>query len=123
VVLGGAGPAVPPALEKRIARLARRNSLESGLTGGRAVRILTTLNYCLETVGPVRWVLSELALKNLEEFADFQAEYEGSIPFTRSNKIKHLSYGHLLVWTRMLLLIWTNLRLLFARRAASTRQS
>jgi hypothetical protein len=48
-------------------------------------RILTTSNCCLETVGPVRGLLSEPALKNLKEFADFQAEYEGSIPFTRSN--------------------------------------
>jgi hypothetical protein len=29
--------------------------------------------------------LSEEPLKNLAEASDFQAEYEGSIPFTRSN--------------------------------------
>ncbi len=28
--------------------------------------------------------MSERLLKTLEKFADFQAEYEGSIPFTRS---------------------------------------
>jgi hypothetical protein len=29
--------------------------------------------------------MSERLLKILRKFADFQAEYEGSIPFTRSN--------------------------------------
>jgi hypothetical protein len=31
--------------------------------------------------------LSERALKTLGRFGDFQAEYEGSIPFTRSKTI------------------------------------
>jgi hypothetical protein len=31
--------------------------------------------------------MSERLLKTLEKFADFQAEYEGSIPFTRSKAI------------------------------------
>jgi hypothetical protein len=34
--------------------------------------------------------LSEWALITLREFADFQAEYEGSIPFTRSNNYNAL---------------------------------
>jgi len=35
--------------------------------------------------------ISEWVLKTLQKFEDFQAEYEGSIPFTRSNKINHLA--------------------------------
>ena len=31
--------------------------------------------------------MSERLLKTLRKFADFQAEYEGSIPFTRSKAI------------------------------------
>jgi hypothetical protein len=35
--------------------------------------------------------LSENSLKNLVKTSDFQAEYEGSIPFTRSSVFKLLA--------------------------------
>jgi len=38
-----------------------------------------------EIYGMFGCVLSEEPLKNLAQASDFQAEYEGSIPFTRSN--------------------------------------
>ena len=37
--------------------------------------------------------MSERLLKPLRKFADFQAEYEGSIPFTRSNGQAHGAVG------------------------------
>jgi len=42
----------------------------------------------------------------------FQAEYEGSIPFTRSEGFGHLPSGQLFHWTRGLMLIRANVRLL-----------
>ncbi len=39
--------------------------------------------------------MSERHLKTLEKFADFQAEYEGSIPFTRSNSYFNDLVGNL----------------------------
>jgi hypothetical protein len=51
--------------------------------------------------------------------ASFQTEYEGSIPFTRSNKIKLFRHPHDSIRTRALLRIRTNVRLLFATRGAS----
>jgi hypothetical protein len=36
--------------------------------------------------------LQERALKTLAKMSDFQAEYEGSIPFTRSNVSRHFSH-------------------------------
>ncbi|WKA26355.1 hypothetical protein [Bradyrhizobium roseum] len=35
--------------------------------------------------------MSESALRQQRKFEDFQAEYEGSIPFTRSNVFNYLS--------------------------------
>jgi hypothetical protein len=43
----------------------------------------------------------------------FQADDEGSIPFTRSNIFKYLCHGHHLVLTSRLSLILTNVRLPF----------
>jgi hypothetical protein len=34
-------------------------------------------------------IVSELTLKTLQQFEDFQAEYEGSIPFTRSDFLRY----------------------------------
>jgi hypothetical protein len=39
--------------------------------------------------------MSEWVLKTLRKFEDFQAEYEGSIPFTRSNKLLPAIQGFL----------------------------
>ena len=47
--------------------------------------------------------LSENPLKNLAKASDFQAEYEGSIPFTRSNFLKHLSRCQLSIRTSRLI--------------------
>jgi hypothetical protein len=35
--------------------------------------------------------MSEWLLKTLQQFGDFQAEYEGSIPFTRSSVFRRLA--------------------------------
>src|SRR5262249_60937144 len=48
----------------------------------------------------------------------FQADDEGSIPFTRSSDFKHLHHGHSDILTSRLLLILTIVRRSFAPRAA-----
>jgi hypothetical protein len=63
--------------------------------------------------------MSEWVLKTLQKFGDFQAEYEGSIPFTRSNVFNRFRHYQFSIRTSMLLLIRTNVRLLFAARAVS----
>ena len=50
----------------------------------------------------------------------FQAEYEDSIPFTRSNLFKHFTHSQFSIWTSRLPLIRTLNRLSFARRGASS---
>ena len=65
--------------------------------------------------------MSERLLKRLRKFEDFQAEYEGSIPFTRSNDFKHLSRRRLSIRTSRLMLVRTNVRLLFELPGASWR--
>jgi hypothetical protein len=40
-----------------------------------------------------------MALARIVEFPDFQAEYEGSIPFTRSNVFRHLSQSPVFILT------------------------
>jgi len=45
--------------------------------------------FCSDLNWPESRDLSERALKTLDRFGDFQAEYEGSIPFTRSNVFRH----------------------------------
>jgi hypothetical protein len=62
--------------------------------------------------------LSEKPLKNLVKASDFQAEYEGSIPFTRSNVFKHFRHRSFSIRTSRLLLIRTIGRLLFETPAA-----
>jgi hypothetical protein len=47
--------------------------------------------------------MSERLLKTLEKFGDFQAEYEGSIPFTRSSLFKDLTQGSDFIPTSRLL--------------------
>jgi hypothetical protein len=41
--------------------------------------------FCSDLNRPESCDMSERLLKTLQKFEDFQAEYEGSIPFTRSN--------------------------------------
>ena len=50
----------------------------------------TAQNCLLKSVGVFGCDLSEEPLKNLAKASDFQAEYEGSIPFTRSNSFQAL---------------------------------
>jgi hypothetical protein len=40
--------------------------------------------FCSDLNRPKSCKISEWVLKTLQKFEDFQAEYEGSIPFTRS---------------------------------------
>ena len=47
--------------------------------------------------------MSERLLKTLRKFGDFQAEYEGSIPFTRSSLFKDLAIGTNFILTNGLL--------------------
>ncbi len=58
--------------------------------------------------------------------ADFQADDEGSIPFTRSNVFNDLRHDRQVILTSGLLLILTNdrrfVRCPFARRAACGRR-
>jgi len=49
-------------------------------------RVPTTAKTDLESGGRIRRLLSERALEKPSDIADFQAEYEGSIPFTRSKR-------------------------------------
>ena len=79
----------------------------------------TAQNCLLKSMGAFGRDLSEEPLKNLAKAFDFQAEYEGSIPFTRSNLFKHLLHPQFSIRTSRLALIRTNVRLLFAMRAAS----
>jgi hypothetical protein len=51
----------------------------------------TAQNCLLKSMGVFGCDLSEKPLKNLAKASDFQAEYEGSIPFTRSNFFNGLS--------------------------------
>jgi hypothetical protein len=51
--------------------------------------------------------------------SDFQAEYEGSIPFTRSNVFRHFSHHRSSILNRRLPLILFRYLLLFAPFAAS----
>jgi hypothetical protein len=44
-------------------------------------------------MGVFGWHLSEVRLENLAKMSDFQAEYEGSIPFTRSKFFNDLARG------------------------------
>jgi hypothetical protein len=44
--------------------------------------------------------MSELPLKTLGKSGDFQAEYEGSIPFTRSNGYNDLTRQEFFILTR-----------------------
>jgi hypothetical protein len=62
-----------------------------------------------------------MSVENTAKIQDFQAEYEGSIPFTRSNDFKHLSRRQLSIRTSRLILIRTNVRLLFELPGASCR--
>ena len=66
--------------------------------------------------------MSEQVLKTLRKSGDFQAEYEGSIPFTRSNDFKRLSRRQLSIRTSKLMLIRTNVRLLFELPGAFWRR-
>src|SRR4029077_20875573 len=50
----------------------------------------TAQNCLLKSMGAFGRDLPEEPLKNLAKASDFQAEYEGSIPFTRSNVFKYL---------------------------------
>jgi hypothetical protein len=43
--------------------------------------------------------MSERLLKTLRKSGDFQAEYEGSIPFTRSNFFNSLAHQELFIST------------------------
>jgi hypothetical protein len=45
----------------------------------------TAQNCLLKSIERFGYNLSEKSLKKLAKVSDFQAEYEGSIPFTRSN--------------------------------------
>jgi hypothetical protein len=51
---------------------------------GLAIAILTERNSVAISMAPRKLQMSEPPLKTLEKIGDFQAEYEGSIPFTRS---------------------------------------
>jgi hypothetical protein len=62
--------------------------------------------------------LSEKLLKNLVEASDFQAEYEGSIPFTRSNAFNNFRHSLRSILTAVLLLILTAGRPLFVMPGA-----
>jgi hypothetical protein len=49
---------------------------------------------------PESYEMSERLLKTLRKSRDFQAEYEGSIPFTRSNDFKHLPRSPVFILTK-----------------------
>jgi hypothetical protein len=52
--------------------------------------------FCSDLNCPKNCKMSEWVLKTLRKFEDFQAEYEGSIPFTRSIIFRHfLHFGSL----------------------------
>jgi hypothetical protein len=57
--------------------------------------------------------MSERLLKTLRNSGGFQAEYEGSIPVTRSKIFGHFSHCSVSIPTRSLALIRTNVRPLF----------
>jgi hypothetical protein len=54
----------------------------------------TAQNCLLKSMGVFGYDLSEKSLKNLAKASDFQAEYEGSIPFTRSQALLSFSILH-----------------------------
>lgn len=56
---------------------------------------------------------------NASEFCDFQAEYEGSISFTRSSLFKHFGHSRFLVLTRCCRAFLTFDPSFFERRSAS----
>ena len=58
----------------------------------------TAQNCLLKSTRVFGYDLSEKPLKNLLEASDFQAEYEGSIPFTRSNVFRYLLDGLAFHW-------------------------
>jgi hypothetical protein len=59
------------------------------------------------------------ALESVQLPTPFQAEYEGSIPFTRSNDFRHFSHHRSSILSRRLPLILSRYLLLFAPLAAS----
>ncbi|MFT5553711.1 MAG: hypothetical protein ACI9P3_003128 [Bradyrhizobium sp.] len=59
-----------------------------------------------------------MALDNIAECGDFQAEYEGSIPFTRSSVFNRLRHGAGSIWAKALLLPRIKSGLWFAPRGA-----
>jgi hypothetical protein len=63
-----------------------------------------------------------MRLETIQLPKPFQAEYEGSIPFTRSNVFKHLSRRQLSIRTIKLVPIRTNVRLLFELPGAFWRR-
>jgi hypothetical protein len=71
-------------------------------------------------MGPFGCDLSEVRLENLAKASDFQAEYEGSIPFTRSNDFKSLAEAQLSIPNRWRLLIPNPDQFLFVLHAVSS---
>ena len=59
--------------------------------------------FCSDLNRPEGCKMSERLLKTLPKFADFQAEYEGSIPFTRFNVFSALDRAQNLIPTIQLL--------------------
>ncbi|MCC8953074.1 hypothetical protein H8B02_06225 [Bradyrhizobium sp. Pear77] len=61
-----------------------------------------------------------MAPEIIAKSGDFQAEYEGSIPFTRSNVFNHLRRCLDSIGTKVQLHLLKKSALLFARRGASS---
>jgi len=59
--------------------------------------------FCSDLNHPEGCKMSERLLKILRKSGDFQAEYEGSIPFTRSSLYKDLARGSDFIRTNGLL--------------------
>jgi hypothetical protein len=59
--------------------------------------------FCNDLNGPKTPKMSERLLKTLQFFGAFQAEYAGSIPFTRSSLSKDLASGSDFIPTNRLL--------------------
>jgi hypothetical protein len=64
--------------------------------------------------------MSEWAIKTLRKLADFQAEYEGSIPFTRSNSFNALSPSPILIPTNAAALVPARIPILQIPRLQGT---
>jgi hypothetical protein len=67
--------------------------------------------FCSDLNRPTSCEMSERPLKTLGKSGDFQAEYEGSIPFTRSKIFGHFCERRFAIPTRAAAVILTNVAL------------